>query len=420
MATTTFERAVDTSSEPTVEVHGETNDATTKEPKKGGRAKLVLVGLIAAAAATAGSLYVRGAHKESTDDAQVEGHLFNVSSRIGGRTAQVLVSDNQLVEAGAVLVVLEDDQQRAKVELAKADVAAAEAGLASAEAQLALTGKNVDATLKQAQGGVAQASGTYASSSASIAQAKADVVAAESRLKLAQSELERVKSLVASNVATQAELDTRQAAFDTAQATLDTARARLVAANAGTVASAGGIEAAKGRLDAAQTGPQQLELAKAAVALAEARVKQTTSALHLAELDLGYTKIVAPARGVISRRTVEVGQMVDPSRPLLAIVPKDDLWVVANFKEDQLGDMKPGQPVKVKLDTFGGQTFTAHVDSIAGASGARFALLPPDNASGNFTKVVQRIPVLIRFDRALDVEIRPGMSAEVVVDTKLQ
>ena len=416
MATTTVTRTTEANAEPTVEAP--VKEGPTVEKKKGGRAKFVLVALIGVAAATAGTVYVRGAHKESTDDAQVEGHLFNVSSRIGGRTAQVLVNDNQVVEPGQLLVVLEDEQQQAKVELAKADVAAAQANLSSAQAQLALTGKNVDANLKQAQGGVAQASGTYASSSASISQAKSDVVAAESRLKLAQSELDRIKALVASGAATQADLDTRQANFDQAQATLDTARARLLSANAGTIASAGGIEAAKGRLDAASTGPQQLELSKAAVALAEARVKQTTSSLRLAELDLQYTKIVAPARGVISRRTVEVGQMVDPARPLLAIVPKDDLWVVANFKEDQLGEMKAGQPVTVKLDTYGGRAFSAHVDSIAGASGARFALLPPDNASGNFTKVVQRIPVLIKFDRALDVEIRPGMSADVVVDTR--
>ena len=175
---------------------------------------------------------------------------------------------------------------------------------------------------------------------------------------------------------------------------------------------------AKGRLSAAQTAAEQVASARAALALAEAKTLQAEAALKLAELNLSYTTVRAPHRGVISRRTVEQGQSVGPERPLLAIVPLDDVWVVANFKEDQLAGMRAGQSTTVRLDTYGRRKFRGHVESIAGATGARFALLPPDNATGNFVKVVQRIPVLIRLDGSAGVELRPGMSADVTVRTK--
>jgi membrane fusion protein (multidrug efflux system) len=154
------------------------------------------------------------------------------------------------------------------------------------------------------------------------------------------------------------------------------------------------------------------------VSLADAHAAQAAAALHLAELALSYTTVRAPRAGVVSRRSVEDGQVVSPERPLLAIVPRDDVWIVANFKEDQLADMRPGQVADIRFDTFGRRDFTGHVESVAGATGARFALLPPDNATGNYVKVVQRVPVLIRLDAAASVELRPGMSADITVHTE--
>jgi membrane fusion protein, multidrug efflux system len=150
---------------------------------------------------------------------------------------------------------------------------------------------------------------------------------------------------------------------------------------------------------------------------ADARVQQAEAALKLAELNLSYTTVRAARRGVVSRRTVEEGQWVTPERPLMALVPLEDVWIVANFKEDQLADMHPGQPATVQFDTYGGREFAAHVESIGGGTGARFALLPPDNATGNFIKVVQRVPVLLRLDGSAGVALRPGMSADVTVRT---
>lgn len=389
--------------------------AAAARPKN--RARLVLPVLALAAAAGIGAHYAKSWGTETTDDAQIEGRLLNVSPRVGGKVGKVLVGDNQLVEAGTVLVELEDEVQKAKVALVSADVAAAKASLTSLEASLALTEKNIAASLKQAKAGVTQASGAVYSSTATVPQAKSDIAAAESRVKLATTELARVKALHDKSLATQVELDARQAAYDQAVAGLDAAKARLVAAQAAVAGAAGGLEVAGARVEAAETGPEQLAVARSQVELGKARVLQAEANLALAKLDLGYTKVVAPARGVVSRRSVEVGQMVDPARPILAIVPKDDLWVVANFKEDQIAHMKPGQTVDIKVDTYG-RTFTGKVDSLAAASGARFSLLPPDNASGNFTKVVQRVPVLVRFSLPGDMELRPGMSTTVTVHVK--
>ncbi|NTX06195.1 MULTISPECIES: HlyD family secretion protein [Myxococcus] len=382
------------------------------------RAKKVLPALVALALVGGGARWVLTRGHESTDDAQVEGRIANVSPRVSGMVAKVRVSDNQAVKAGDVLVELDSTDLDAKLEVARADVLSAEAQASNAQSQLALTEVNAGANLRQARGGVVQANSGISSSKAALDQSHADVAAAEARFKLADADMTRVKTLKAEGAVTQADLDARQSAYDQAKALLDVARARLTSTQAGVQGSSGGLETAQGKLAAAETGPVQVQAAQAAVKLSDAKLKQAQAALHLAELAVSYTKVRAPVDGVVSRRTVEVGQMVGPERPLMAVVPQDDVWVVANFKEDQVGEMKAGQPVEVEVDAFGSHAFKGHVDSLAGASGARFALLPPDNASGNFVKVVQRIPVLIRFDGESQVALKPGMSAVVTVDTR--
>jgi membrane fusion protein (multidrug efflux system) len=386
--------------------------------KKSRRATVVLPVLVALAAAAGGGAYLHGLGVESTDDAQVEGHVVNVATRVPGQVKSVLVRDNQLVEAGEVIVELDDADYLARLAGARADLASAEAGLASAKAQLALTERGIEANLAQAKGSLAQASSGWVATRAATAQARADITAAESRRALAELDLKRAESLRGTEAISQAEVDNRRAAFDQAAAMLEQARARLAGVDATTASTAGAVEVANGRMVAAQTGPEQLDAARAAVAVADARVAQARAARDVAELNESYTKIKAPARGVVSRRSVEPGQMISAERPLLALVPPDDVWVVANFKEDQLAEMKPGQSVTVRIDAYGRRDFAGHVESLASASGARFALLPPDNASGNFVKVVQRVPVLVRLDGAPVVPLRPGMSAYVTVSTR--
>jgi len=390
-------------------------DAPKKPTKK---APIVLGALVAIAAGVALYLYLGARGKESTDDAQVEGHVSTVAARVPGQVKRVLVTDDQPVHAGDVLVELDDADLSARVAAARADLAAANASLHAAQSQLALTRKQADANLAIARGGIAQAAAVSGSTQATIDQAKADVTAAASRAQLARTELDRSRRLADAGAVPQSELDARQAAVDQADAALAQAKSRVVTAEAGRSNSSGTTEAARGRLLSAQAGPEQIEAAQAQVELAQAKVEQATAALQQAELDLSYTKVRAQIDGTVAKRTVEPGQMVSPDRPLLALVDTHDAWVVANFKETQLASIHPGLKVRVKIDGFGGDALTGTVESIQAGTGARFSLLPPDNASGNFTKVTQRVPVKITIADHRGLALRPGMSADVTVYTE--
>jgi membrane fusion protein (multidrug efflux system) len=393
-------------------------EKTATPPAKRSRAKVLLPALLGVAALVGGGLYLHGRGKQTTDDAFVESHVANVAPRVPGQVLHVLVRDNQAVNAGDVMIELDDRDATARDHAAKADLESAEAAQAAATAQLSLAEHSVDAGLRQAKGGVTQAFAMSGSSKAQIDQARADLVAAESRASLTATELGRAQKLNSDGAVAQAELDNRKSMNDQALASVDQAKARLVAASVGLVNAGGSIETAQGRLAAAQTGPDQVEVARAQVDVAKARVDQAQAALEQADLNLSYMKVRAPTNGVVSRRSVEPGQLVDPARPLLALTELDDSWVVANFKEDQIGDLRVGQPATVTLDAFSGKKLNGHLDSFSGGTGSRFALLPPDNASGNFTKVVQRVPVLIRIDdKPQDFVLRPGLSAFVTVHT---
>jgi membrane fusion protein, multidrug efflux system len=395
-------------------------DSVSKPAKAAPRRKaLVVLPLLTALAVAGGSLaYFAGLGKETTDDAQVEGHVAFVAPHVAGQVKRVLVKDNQQVNAGDVLVELDDRDLNVRLAAARADLAAAKAALHSSETQLAVTRKSVDSNLVVARGGLAQAASVQGTTHAGIEQAKAEIVAAESRQKLAQLDFDRNQQLFRSAVISQAAMDAVSASLEQANANVVQARARLASAEASRQNSSGTIESARGRVIAAESGPEQIEAARAAVEVATARLAQAQAALDQAELNIGYTQIKAEIAGVVSRRSVEVGQMASPEKPLLALVPLTDTWVVANFKEDQIAHMRPGQPADIEVDAFDGHKLKGHVDSLAGGTGARFSLLPPDNASGNFTKVVQRVPVLVRLDDGSALELRPGLSAKVTVLTK--
>jgi membrane fusion protein (multidrug efflux system) len=400
------------------ELEGAAPAAAQVAPKKKSKAMIVFPALLGLVGVVVGTTYALTHGRESTDDAQVEGRVLNVAPRVSGQVARVLVSDNQVVEEGQLVVQLDPADYQVRVDAARADLQAAQAQLDNARANLDLTEKTGNAAIRQAQGGLAQAASSVNTSQSAIVSAQADIDSAAARTKLAQSELERVRNLHATGALSQAELDHAQAEFDQANAALAQAKARLTSSRATTEGSTGGVILAQGRFAAADTLPQQIEVARATVALMDARVKQSESALKTAELNLSYTEIKAPRKGEVSRRTVEVGQSVSPERPLLAVIPLDDTWVVANYKEDQLSNMRTQQPVDLQVDAFGSRHFHGHVDSIAGGTGSRFSLLPPDNASGNFIKVVQRVPVLIRIDGDPGVLLRPGMSVSTTVDTR--
>lgn len=385
--------------------------------KKRRRAPFVLGGLLVVAGAIATYIYVSRLGREKTDDAQVEAHVSNVSARIAGQVKRVLVVDNQEVKAGDPLIELDDRDQQVKLVAARADLAAASAQLRMAHTQLALTDKTARANLTVAQGAIAQAAAVTGNTTAQIDQAKADIAAAESRKQLARIDRDRAERLHATGAVTQSEVDARVAGDTQADASLAQAQARLASALANRSNSSGTEVTARGRLLAAETVAEQVDAARAQVALAEARVAQGQAAVDRAALEVEYTKVRAEIAGTITKRSVEPGQLVSPDRSLMAIVDLSDPWVVANLKETQLADIKPGQRVEVVVDSFSG-TLDGHVDSIAAGTGARFSLLPPENATGNFIKVTQRVPVKIKIDDRRGRLLRPGMSADVVIRTR--
>jgi len=389
----------------------------TAPPTKRRRAPLVLAGLLLVAAAVAVYLYVSRLGKETTDDAQVESHVANVAARTAGRVARVLVQDNQHVAVGDVLVELDARDAQARLSATRADLAAATAALHAAETQLALTEKTATANLAVARGGIAQARAVSGTTGASIAQAEADLVAARSRRALAATELARSERLLEAEAVAEAEVDNRRSTLEQADAAVDQAEARLRTAEAGRANASGTVAAANGRLIAAESGPEQIEAARAQVEVATAKVAQAQAAVDQAQIAFDETKVRAEVAGVVTRRTIEPGQMVGPDRPLMAIVDDAQPWIVANFKETQLAGMQEGQRVKVELDAYDTPLW-GRVESLAPGTGSRFALLPPDNASGNFTKVTQRVPVKIVLDDLHGLRLRPGLSAEVTVYTK--
>ncbi|MFT3693024.1 MAG: HlyD family secretion protein [Kofleriaceae bacterium] len=396
-----------------------TEDVLTPPDRKPRRKAPIVAGTLVSLGAAVGLIYwVTSRGKENTDDAQVEGHVSPVAARVTGQVKKVLVQDNQRVKTGDILVELDDADYAARAASARADLAAAQAQLHSSQATLDLTHKTLDANLAIARGGVAQASAVSGSTQAMIDQAKADVAAAESRLELAKTEQARTQRLVDQGAIPKSELDARNDQLQQAQAAISAAKARVVTAETGRANSSGTSEAAHGRLLIAQAVPEQIAVVEAQVELAKAKVDQAAAALRTAELNLGYTKVRAEVDGVVSKRTVEVGQLVSPDRSLLALVDDRDTWVVANFKETQLAHMKAGEKVKIKIDGFDDATLQGTVESIQAGTGSRFSLLPPDNASGNFTKVTQRVPVKVVLTDHKDLALRPGMSADVTVYTE--
>ena len=279
----------------------------------------------------------------------------------------------------------------------------------------------------QAQSGVAAAGQDVAAAQARLTAAQAHLREAEANATKAARDVERLRGLLAKDEVSQQQFDAAAATAEAQRATVDSARSQVTEAQAGIPAAESKLaqahaaeQQARGELQSAETGPQRVAMTKAQASAAEARVQQARATLSQAELNLQYTSVKAPIRGIVSKKGINVGQVVQAGQPLLAIVNVDNVWITANFKETQLKGMRPGQRATVDVDAFGGREFTGKIDSIAGATGARFSLLPPENATGNFVKVVQRVPVKILLDPGQDPEhlLRPGMSVTPTVYTK--
>jgi membrane fusion protein, multidrug efflux system len=408
-----------------------------EEPPKGFKNPKVRRGLLIGGAVLAAlvlGLFAYYHNRESTDDAQVDGHITPIASKVYGRVEQVLVSDNEPVKAGQVLVKIDPRDYQATLDQAKAALALAESDALSAGVDVPRTRENVasgtssaDAQLAGAQADLDRAQVAYDQAQTSdLAWAQANIEKARANAELAQADLARYKPLLdkgeiskqqydaakANADATASSLKADQEKLAQAQRAVDIARAQLLAAKAHVGQAQAGVAAAHADV-------RQISMRTADAQGKIAKVQQARAVLAAAELNLGYTEIVAPVDGVATHKQVEPGQIVQQGQGLLVVVPLQNVWVTANFKETQLRKMKPGQRVDVHVDTYG-KTFSGRVDSIAGATGAVLSLLPPENATGNYVKVVQRIPVKIVLDPipAEKAILRPGMNVDATVITK--
>jgi membrane fusion protein, multidrug efflux system len=371
---------------------------------------------------------------ESTDDAQVDGHITQISARVGGTVRLISVNDNQRVKKGDVLVEIAPDDYQNAVDRAAAELADAEAAAEVAAVGVPMAATTTASDVRTAGGGVEQAQAGVMMAERDLDASKARLSAAEAHLRekqadaaKAQRDAERFRGLVAKDEISRQQFDSAVSASDAARAAAEAAGADVTAAQRGVDMAAGritqaqaGASQAQAGLASARTGPQQVVATRARAAAAVAHVQQAQAALAQAKLNLGYTTVTAPADGVVSKKAVELGQVVQPGQPLLAVVQLDDVWVIANFKETQLADLRVGQRASVAVDALGGKKFPARVDSVAPATGAKFSLLPAENATGNFVKVVQRVPVKLVLDPGADPEhqLRPGLSATATVVTK--
>ena len=374
------------------------------------------------------------AGRETTDDAQVDAHVTQIAARVGGTVLRVLVEDNRPVDAGATLVEIDPRDYQVAVDRAHAALADAEAAAIAAQSEVPITSASAGSNLATARGGVVQATSGVAAAQKQVEAAEARVASNQAKLReqeataaKATRDVERLRGLLAKDEVSQQQFDAAQAEADAARAASDSARSQVAEAEAGVLVAQSQLEHARAgeqqaqaSLSAARTAPQQVRQMTARAEAAQAQVKQAKAALEQAELNLQYATIKAPVGGIVSRKSVEVGQVIQAGQPLMAIIPLENVWVTANFKETQLEHMRAGQKATVAVDAYGGQKFTGHVDSIAAATGARFSMLPPENATGNFVKVVQRVPVKIVLDAGQDPDhkLRPGMSVVPTVYTK--
>jgi len=351
---------------------------------------------------------------ESTDDAQIDGDIYAITSRIAGTIKAVYIQDNQFVKAGQLLVELDPQDYQVSLEQSKAALNESRSLVAVAAPNVPLTTQTTETTLATSATEIASARASVAGAQRDHESAVADIRKAEADAAKADADLARYKQLIAKDEISRQQYDQAEAAAKAAAANVDAKRATAEAAERA-------IEEAQARLEQAQTKqveaqrtrPNQIAIQNATVRSREATAARQQTLVNQAELNLSYTKIVAPIDGIIGKKNAEPGQQVAPGQQLMADVPVNDIWVTANFKETQLKRMRPGQRVTVHVDSYD-KDYEGYVESVAGATGARFSLLPPENATGNYVKVVQRVPVRIRFKEGQDPnhQLRPGMSVD--------
>ena len=389
-------------------------------------------GILAILAAGTGA-YAHFQNRVSTDDAQVDAHNAPIAPKISGNIVDILVDDNQMVKAGQVLVRIDPRDYQAKVDQARAALGVAESQAAGAHAGVPLAQGSTASAFAAAESQLAAAVADYAraktdyerSSTSELAYAQADVESKRATKDRAFADLARMEPLVAKDEISKLQYDSYRAAARVAESDLTAAQENLANAQkksessqASMLTAGARANAARADVEQARANLRQVDISSAQAGSASANIQQARANLEAAQLQLSYSTIVAPIDGLATKKTIQLGQIVQPGQTLLTIVPLKQVWVTANFKETQLANVRPGQRAEVNVDMYG-RSFEGRVDSIAGASGAALSLLPPENATGNYVKVVQRIPVKILLnDPSAGFVFRPGMNVDATIFTK--
>lgn len=399
--------------EPRVAVSDTFGGPESRKFGKRTRFKIAGVILVVAIAVMGFLVWRHYAGWETTDDAQVDAHIHAVSARLAGHVSKVYVDENQVVKAGDVLAEIDPADFQVAVARARAELTDAQAVAQAAQQALSITYADTTSQLSNARVAVENNRAALLGSQRQAEAAQARLREADANNVKAQADLARYRQLVERDEVSRQQYDQAVATAKAAAASADAARAGTSVAQQQITQSRGHIAEAQSTLQAAGTGPQQVAATRARAAAAEAGIKKYQAALDQALLNQQYTRILAPVAGVVGKKSVESGQNVQTGQEIMSIVALDDVWITANFKETQLKNMRPGQEVEIHSDSTG-KDYKGKVDSIGAASGARFSLLPPENATGNYVKVVQRLPVKIVLNPGenSDHALRPGMSIE--------
>ncbi len=398
--------------------------ATPPEPpaKKTGR-RIVIASVVLLLLLIGAFVYWRSTFTEDTDDAQVDGNLYQVSARVAGQVTQVLVNEEEPVKAGQAIAQVDPRDYQVALEQAEANLANARAELVQATANVPITNVSVRTTVTTSGQDVQSNAASVQQAQANAQAMQARILEAQANALKAQTDVDRYTPLVQRDVISKQQYDAAVASATAAQAQVDEMQRDAAAAQEQVRAAQQRFASARAQqAQSQQNAPKQVAVQQARATAAEASVKQAQARVDQAQLNLSYTKIVAPVDGIVSRKNVAVGDNLSVGQALLTIVPLTDLWVTANFKETQLKQMRKNQKVDLKIDALGGRHFTGQVTEIGGATGSRLSLFPPENATGNYVKVVQRIPVRIDFtnlaEENKDEALRAGMSVEPDVRVK--
>ena len=396
-----------------------TPDDKPAKPKS--RRRFIVIGVLALLVVGALLFWWHSTYYEDTDDAQVNGHLIQISSRIAGQVIKVNVEENQAVKKGDVLVEIDPKDFEVAVQQAEANLQSAEANYEAAKVNVPVININTGSALSSAGADVHGSTAQIAQAEQQLDAAKARVIQAQANATKSDADLERYKPLVEKDVISKQQFDAAVAAADANRAALVEAKANVIAAEDAVRVARDRLAQSEAQLKFAQTAPKQVAIQKAKADQAAALVAQAQAQLEQAKLNLSYTKIIAPENGIVTRKSVEINQNVSVGQNMMTLVSLDDIWITANFKETQLEHMRAGQPVVIEVDAYGGRKYDGKVTQIGGATGSVLSLFPPENATGNYVKVVQRVPVRIDLtnpQQNADHLLRPGLSVEPKVTVK--